>query len=181
MERRHYRGIRPSHRVASSGPGPGAPEAPIPFPPTPATKHAFEGDRRGMRECLRREATQARIIQAELSAEGVPLAERVAALQLPWLESLFHTPERVERLLHTDRLAVPATRLLESLRASGPEQAIRSEVMLMEAIQQHLGITRLFASGTHGQHLRLSRLRQARRCEALQRMLSLWEATLRAT
>ena len=181
MEHRHDHGIGPSHRVASAGPGAHAPEAPIPFPRVPATEHAFEGHRSGMRECLRRETTQARMFHAELTAEGVPVADSVAALQLPWLESLFHSPARIERVLHPDRLAVPAARLLESMHIPVPEHAIHSEVMLMEAIQQHLGITRLFASGIHRLNLRLSRLRQARRCEELQGMLYLWEATLRST
>ncbi|KAF0279817.1 hypothetical protein FPL11_06265 [Spiribacter aquaticus] len=153
-------------------------DRPIPFPALRVAGHPRDGDRLGVRERLRREATSALVIEAELKADGLALIERIKALQLPWLDALFHSPESVHTFLNAHGLSAPDAQRMTTTHRELSTPAIDSEVALMEAIQQRLRVLRLIRTraAPHG----LCGQRREKRWSQLLSWLALWETTLRA-
>lgn len=137
----------------------------------------LEPDATGPRERLRREASSARQVDADLAAAGLSPMDRVDALQLPWLEALFHQPQHSASVLDARALAVRVDEDAMAAAQGLPASALASEVALMEAVYQQLTVARRLCRITARPGLVRAQLK--RRWTTLTGLLAVWEATLR--
>ena len=131
----------------------------------------------GHRERLRREATHNRMLQQTLANDGVGLAERIDALTLPWLETVFHAETLPAAMLSPDSLAAEASIGLKDCVDGIDAQLLRSECGLLEAIQHQIAILRQSPPRARQE---LHRNRRADRWSTLLKLLEAWEITLQS-
>lgn len=135
--------------------------------------HTFDGHR--LR--LRREASYNVTTQRELSKFNVPLERRIEALELPWLEELFHSAIIPGSVINPHSLTADAQVILQEIdKEQNPRQPIFSETELFETIYQLLHTLRLLTGTTNNGRKKISRKKIWGQLLILVRA---WEATLR--
>ncbi|MBS3786220.1 MAG: hypothetical protein KGY57_05355 [Gammaproteobacteria bacterium] len=141
--------------------------------------HSGEDSRAGVRQRLRREVSHVIRVDNSLQAAGFSLTARTRALEMPWLDALFNTPECINTWLMPRSMADGAFEKLNEIGTYQHRKApVASEVALMEAIQHQRAVLRI-ANDQHERNLVAVRRRELSWAK-LRSLLAAWEITLRA-